>query len=97
MTQDLDALLASYLDLARHLDPLRHPDEAPEELRQRLGRFDTPWLVAQAAALRSIAHAIEDLETVESLDAFMLHAGCVTIHIRLMVSNSMFPSLRITR
>jgi hypothetical protein len=68
MTQDLDALLASYLDLARHLDPLRHPDEAPEELRQRLGRFDTPWLVAQAAALRSIAHAIEDLETVESLD-----------------------------
>jgi hypothetical protein len=68
MTQDLNALLASYLDLARHLDPLRHPDEAPAEVLQRLGRFDTPWLVAQAAALRSIAHAIEDLEDVEALD-----------------------------
>lgn len=68
MTADLTALLASYLDLARHLDPMRHPDGAPAETQQRLGRFDVPWLVAQAAALRSIAHAIEDLEDVEALD-----------------------------
>lgn len=68
MTADLTALLASYLDLARHLDPMRHPDGAPAETQQRLGRFDAPWLVAQAAALRSIAHAIEDLEDVEALD-----------------------------
>lgn len=66
--QDINALFDSYLDLARHLDPLRHPDGAPEGVRQRLGRFDTPWLVAQAAALRSIAHAIEDLEAVDVLD-----------------------------
>lgn len=64
----LDGLLASYLDLARHLDPLRHPDEAPAEVQRRLGRFDAAWLRAQVAALRSIAHAIEDLEDVESLD-----------------------------
>jgi len=64
----LDQLLASYLDLARHLDPLRHPIDAPAELRHRLGRFDAPWLTAQVAALKSIANAIEDLEAVESLD-----------------------------
>jgi hypothetical protein len=64
----LDELLASYLDLARHLDPLRHPHEAPVEVQARLGRFDVPWLAAQATALRSIANAIEDLEEVESLD-----------------------------
>lgn len=64
----LDQLLASYLDLARHLDPLRHPFEAPAELRHRLGRFDAPWLTAQVAALKSIANAIEDLDDVESRD-----------------------------
>ena len=63
----LDQLLASYLDLARHLDPLRHPIDAPMELRHRLGRFDAPWLTAQVAALKSIANAIEDLDAVESL------------------------------
>lgn len=64
----LDDLLASYLDLARHLDPLRHPHDAPIEVHRRLGRFDLPWLLAQEVSLRSIAHAIEDLEDVESLD-----------------------------
>jgi len=64
----LDELLGSYLDLARHLDPLRHPHEAPAEVHGRLGRFDAPWLEAQAAALRSIANAVEDLEGVEALD-----------------------------
>lgn len=64
----LDELLGSYLDLARHLDPLRHPHEAPEEVQGRLGRFDVPWLTAQAAALKSIANAIEDLEEVEARD-----------------------------
>lgn len=64
----LDELLGSYLDLARHLNPLRHPHEAPADVHGRLGRFDVPWLTAQAAALRSIANAIEDLEEVESRD-----------------------------
>lgn len=64
----LEELLASYLDLARHLDPLRHQIEAPPAVRHRLGRFDAPWLTAQVAALKSIANAIEDLEDVESLD-----------------------------
>lgn len=64
----LDALLASYLDLARHLDPLRHPHDAPIEVHRRLGRFDVPWLLAQEVSLKSIANAIEDLEDVESLD-----------------------------
>jgi hypothetical protein len=64
----LEQLLASYLDLARHLDPLRHPHEAPAEVHARLGRFDRPWLTAQASALKSIANAIEDLEDVEDLD-----------------------------
>lgn len=64
----LAPFLASYLDLARHLDPLRHPVDAPAETHHRLGRFDPPWLVAQVAALKSIANAIEDLEDVEALD-----------------------------
>ena len=61
----LDELLASYLDLARHLDPLRHPHEAPAEVQARLGRFDLPWMSAQATALKAIANAIEDLDEVE--------------------------------
>ncbi|HPF61758.1 MAG TPA: hypothetical protein PLI93_06820, partial [Gemmatimonadales bacterium] len=65
---DMDALLRSYLDLARHLDPLQHPDEAPADVAARLGRFDVPWLTAQLAALRSIANAIEDLEDLASRD-----------------------------
>jgi len=64
----LDELLGSYLDLARHLDPLRHPHDAPAQVHSRLGRFDLPWLTAQAAALKSIANAIEDIEEVASLD-----------------------------
>lgn len=64
----VDSLLHSYLDLSRHLDPLQHPDEAPRDLSHRLGRFDLPWLQAQLAALRSIGHAIEDLDDVESRD-----------------------------
>lgn len=63
----IDLLLASYLDLARHLDPLRHPHEAPVEVQARLGRFDRPWLAGQVTALRSIANAIEDLDTVDAL------------------------------
>lgn len=63
----LDPLLASYLDLARHLDPLRHPHEAPAEVHSRLGRFDVPWLAAQAVSLKAIANAIEDLEEVQEL------------------------------
>lgn len=63
-----EALLASYLDLARHLDPLRYPDESPPEIAHRLGRFDAPSLRAQVSALRSIANALEDLEDVEVLD-----------------------------
>jgi len=58
----IDVLLASYLDLARHLDPLRHPYEAPDSVRHAIGRFDVPWLKAQVAALRAIANAVEDLE-----------------------------------
>ena len=64
----IDQLLESYLDLARHLDPLRHPYEAPDSVRSALGRFDAPWLRAQVAALKAIANAIEDLEEVDSLD-----------------------------
>lgn len=64
---DLDLLLESYLDLARHLDPLRHPHEAPAEVQARLGRFDRPWLSGQVSALRSIGNAIEDIEGVDSL------------------------------
>ena len=64
----LDGLLESYLDLARHLDPLRHQHEAPDAVRHGLGRFDVPWLRAQVAALRAIANAIEDLEEVAALD-----------------------------
>ena len=30
----LEELLASYLDLAHHLNPLRHPIDAPPELRR---------------------------------------------------------------
>ena len=63
-----EALLASYLDLARHLDPLRYPEESPPEIAHRLGRFDVPSLRAQVSALRSIANALEDLEDVELLD-----------------------------
>ena len=64
----LDGLLASYLDLARHLDPLRHPFEAPSSLQHALGRFDAPWLHAQVVALRAIANAVEDLDEVEVLE-----------------------------
>jgi hypothetical protein len=64
----IEALLASYLDLARHLDPLRYPDEAPGEIAHRLGRFDAASMKAQVVALRSIANALEDIEDVEALD-----------------------------
>jgi hypothetical protein len=64
----IEALLASYLDLARHLDPLRYPDEAPREIAHRLGRFDAASMKAQVVALRSIANALEDIEDVEVLD-----------------------------
>jgi hypothetical protein len=64
----IEALLASYLDLARHLDPLRYPDECPPEIAHRLGRFDAASLRAHVVALKSIANALEDLEDVEALD-----------------------------
>jgi hypothetical protein len=64
----IDALLASYLDLARHLDPLRFPEGAPPEIAHRLGRFDPASMRAQVVALRSIANALEDLEDVDALD-----------------------------
>ncbi len=64
----IEALLASYLDLARHLDPLRYPDECPPEIAHRLGRFDAPSMRAHVVALRSIANALEDLEDVAVLD-----------------------------
>src|ERR1019366_4048831 len=64
----IEALLASYLDLARHLDPLRYPDESPPEIAHRLGRFDIASMKAQIVALRSIANALEDLEEVDALD-----------------------------
>lgn len=63
-----EALLASYLDLARHLDPLRYPDESPQEIAHRLGQFDPASMHAHQSALRSIANALEDLEDVEELD-----------------------------
>lgn len=63
-----EALLASYLDLARHLDPLRYPDESPQEIAHRLGQFDPASMRAHQSALRSIANALEDLEDVEELD-----------------------------
>ncbi|HEY4319821.1 MAG TPA: hypothetical protein VGM77_01480 [Gemmatimonadales bacterium] len=64
----IEALLASYLDLARHLDPLRYPEEAPPEIAHRVGRFDAGSLRSHVTALRSIANALEDLEDVEALD-----------------------------
>lgn len=64
----IDGLLASYLDVARHLDPLRHPFEAPASLQHAIGRFDAPWLHAQVVALRAIANAVEDLDEVEALE-----------------------------
>lgn len=64
----LDELLASYLDIARHLDPLAFPDDAPAEAHHRLGRLDRPSLIGYAAALRSVALAIEALEEVEAKD-----------------------------
>ena len=64
----IEALLASYLDVARHLDPLRYPDESPPEIAHRLGRFDAASQKAHVVALRSIANALEDLEEVDALD-----------------------------
>jgi hypothetical protein len=63
-----EALLASYLDLARHLDPLRYPDESPQEVGHRLGQFDPASMRAHLSALRSIANALEDLDDVDELD-----------------------------
>ncbi|HEY3933254.1 MAG TPA: hypothetical protein VGL65_01415 [Gemmatimonadales bacterium] len=65
---ELEPLLASYLDLARHIDPLRYPEHAPPECLHRLGRFDAVARRAHVAALRSVANAIEDLETIDQLD-----------------------------
>jgi hypothetical protein len=65
---ELEPLLASYLDLARHIDPFRYPENAPPECRHRLGRFDALAQKAHVAALKSVANAIEDLETVEMID-----------------------------
>ncbi len=64
----IEALLASYLDLARHLDPMRYPDESPPEIAHRLGRFDSASMKTHVVALRSIANALEDLEEVDALD-----------------------------
>lgn len=64
----IEALLASYLDLARHLDPLRFKDGAPPAIAHRLGRFDSVSLRAQVTALRSISNALEDLEDIAARD-----------------------------
>ncbi len=64
----IEALLASYLDLARHMDPMRYCDEAPPEIAHRLGRFDPASARAHLTALRSIANALEDLEDVDERD-----------------------------
>ena len=64
----LDEFLDSYLDLARHLDPLRHPLDAPAETYHRLGAFDPASVTAHAAALKSIANAVEDLDLAERDD-----------------------------
>ena len=61
----IEALLASYLDLARHLDPLRYPDESPPEIAHRLGQFDPASIRAHVSALRSIANALEDLDDID--------------------------------
>lgn len=63
----LNELLASYLDVARHVDPLSYPDDAPREVRHRLGHFDQASVMGYATAMRSIAHALEALEDVEEL------------------------------
>ncbi|MGH7581984.1 MAG: hypothetical protein ACREL5_02010, partial [Gemmatimonadales bacterium] len=63
----LEALLASYIDLARHADPMRFPGDAPADTAHLLGRFDAASRRDQVAALRSVANAVEDLG-VEDLD-----------------------------
>ena len=63
----LNELLASYLDVARHVDPLAYTDDAPKEVHHRLGHFDRATVEGYSAALRSIAHALEALEDVEEL------------------------------
>ena len=63
----LNELLASYLDVARHVDPLAYTDDAPKEVHHRLGHYDLATVEGYAAALRSIAHALEALEDVEEL------------------------------
>ncbi len=65
---ELDALLASYLDVARQRDPLRYPLEAPPESRRRLGQFDPLALRAHVVALRSVANAVEALGDIDGVD-----------------------------
>lgn len=63
----LNELLASYLDTARHVDPLAYPEDAPREVHHRFGHFDPATVAGYASALRSIAHALEALEDVDEL------------------------------
>ena len=63
----LNELLASYLDVARHVDPLAYTADAPKEVHHRLGHFDCVTVEGYSAAMRSIAHALEALEGVEEL------------------------------
>jgi hypothetical protein len=63
----LNDLLASYLDVARHVDPLSYPDDAPREVHHRLGHFDPETVAGYASALKSIAHALEALDDVDEL------------------------------
>jgi hypothetical protein len=64
----LDPLLQSYLDLARHLDPLRYAEGAPDERLRRLGVYDRASVSAHLVALRSVANAVEELDLAERDD-----------------------------
>lgn len=58
----IDELLQSSLDLGHHLRPVLEPARAPTDSDEPLPRFDRAWYRAGAAALKSLANAVEDLE-----------------------------------
>ena len=59
----VDDLCRSYLDLKYHFDPAAASAAGLVSHDSRLGRFDTPTVRAHLSALRSVAGAVEELES----------------------------------
>ena len=59
----VDELCRSYLDLKYHFDPAAASSAGLVSHDSRLGRFDQATVRAHIAALRSVAGAVEELET----------------------------------